>query len=326
MTTPRTATSRKGMIALGLALLLALAAFVLLQPGCRTGALAVKLDQKIKAKEKPSPDDIKEHTATGFPLEGRHAELVCDSCHGDKEPKPVCSSCHTPPHGPKFNRKCETCHTAGHPFTEVKFKHPAKGLFSFHQDIGCTQCHADRQFQRASQNCTSCHADYHKGSVGRDCYVCHRQPAWTVNSFNHNTIGFPLMGAHRALECGDCHRDLQSFRITPRPGSCAVCHESAYRSAPFPHARYGAGKDCQECHMQDTWKYAHSPFWFNIQTGAMAGVDCASCHKTAGQYSDYTCHDCHKGHSGDRNGRCMDCHPGGPPIIKGQAEPATRVS
>ncbi len=78
--------------------------------------------------------------------------------------------------------------------------------------------------------------------------------------------------------------------------------------------------------MQDTWKYAHSPFWFNIQTGAMAGVDCASCHKTASQYSDYTCHDCHKGHSGDRNGRCMDCHPGGPPIIKGQAEPAARVS
>jgi hypothetical protein len=316
---------RKGVVVLGLAIVLILAGLVLVQPGCRTSALAVKLDQKIKGKDKPSADEIKEHTATGFPLEGRHADLVCDNCHGDKEPKPVCSSCHKPPHGPKFNRKCETCHTPGHPFTEVKFKHPAKGLFLLHQEIGCTQCHADRQFQRASQNCTSCHADYHKGSVGRDCAVCHRQPAWTVNSFNHNTVGFPLTGTHRALECGDCHRDLQSFRITPRPNSCAVCHESAYRSAAFPHAQYGAGKDCQECHMQDTWKYAHSPFWFNIQTGSMAGLDCTSCHKSAGQYNDYSCHDCHKGHSGDRNGRCLDCHPGGPPI-KGQALPAARVS
>ena len=77
--------------------------------------------------------------------------------------------------------------------------------------------------------------------------------------------------------------------------------------------------------MQDTWKYAHSPFWFNIQTGAMAGLDCVSCHKTSGQYADYTCHDCHKGHSGDRNGRCMDCHPGGPPI-KDRPAAAPRVS
>ena len=98
--------SRSGVIVLGLALVLILSAIVLLQPGCRTGALAVKLDQKVKGKDKPTADEIKEHSATGFLLESRHAELVCDDCHGDKEPKPACSSCHTPPHGPKFNRKC----------------------------------------------------------------------------------------------------------------------------------------------------------------------------------------------------------------------------
>jgi len=240
VTTSLTRSPKRGYAVFGLVLILALAGSFFVLSSCRTGDLAVKLDQKIKTKEKPAPDDVKEHAATGFPLEGRHA-------------------------------------------------------------------------------------DYHKGSAARDCYVCHRQPAWTVNSFNHNTIGFPLMGAHRAFECGDCHRDVQSFRITPRPNSCAVCHESAYRSASFPHANYGAGKNCQECHLQDTWNYAHSPFWFNIQTGSMAGLECASCHKTAGKYADYTCHDCHKGHAGDRNGRCMDCHPGGPPI-KGEAKPAARVS
>ena len=45
----------------------------------------------------------------------------------------------------------------------------------------------------------------------------------------------------------------------------------------------------------------------------MAGLACASCHKTSGNYRDYTCHDCHKGHAGDRNGRCVDCHPNGFP-------------
>ena len=134
-----------------------------------------------------------------------------------------------------------------------------------------------------------------------------------VTQFNHNQTGFPLMGTHRALECGDCHRDLQTFKIVPRPTECASCHEADYRSARFPHAAYGAGRNCQECHLQDTWVYAHSPYWFNIQTGRHAGIACTTCHKNAQDYREYSCHECHAGHSGDRNGRCLDCHPGGFP-------------
>jgi hypothetical protein len=296
----------KRVAAVGLAL------SVVLLGSCRTGEVKPALTGRTAAGP-PQAAEIEDHKATGFPLRGRHAELDCDACHAKKDLKPNCNSCHTPPHDPKFRKTCEDCHTAGLPFSNVKFKHAEKGLFAFHKDVGCVQCHENRQFLKARLNCTGCHSDFHKGSLGRDCSACHQKPAWTVTRFQHNQTGFPLMGAHRSLECGDCHRDRQTFRIVPRPTVCASCHESDYQSAPFPHATYGAGRGCTECHLQDSWDYAHSPAWFNIKTGNMAGVSCASCHKNFQNYLDYTCHDCHKGHSGDNNGRCYDCHKSGFP-------------
>jgi hypothetical protein len=312
-------------LATGLALGAAALGLAWFLSACRTTAPAAGPRAVPAASAKPVSEEVKSHVDTGFPLEGRHAELACEACHGGKEdPKPSCKSCHKAPHEPGLKRECETCHTAGHPFREVKFKHPNKGLFAAHKGADCLACHPGRQFLSAKKACASCHTDFHKGSQGRDCAVCHKGGEWGNIRFSHNGTGFPLMGAHRALECGDCHRDLQSFRITPRPSSCAACHDADYRSSPFPHAAYGAGRDCQECHLQDSWSYAHSPFWFNIQTGSMAGIDCASCHQTPGNYREYTCHDCHKGHTGDRNGRCLDCHPGGFP--GGVAAPADRRS
>ena len=256
---------------------------------------------------------VAQHASTGFPLEERHAEIPCDACHGATQPRPDCGSCHRSPHGKSLKRACEDCHTAGFPFSNVKFKHPPKDLFAFHQDLPCTKCHDGKTFQKASRNCTGCHADSHKGSLGRDCYECHRGPAWDVTRFNHNTTGFPLTGAHQGLECGDCHRDLQSFKIVPRPTGCASCHERDYRSSRFDHLAYAAGTNCQECHMLDSWTYAHSPAWFNIRTGRHAGISCDVCHGNSQNYREYTCHACHARHANDNRGRCLDCHPGGFP-------------
>lgn len=259
------------------------------------------------------PPAIAMHAETGFPLRGAHAALPCESCHGEKQPDPACQSCHASPHDAKLERPCESCHTAGMPFSDVSFKHPDEGVFAAHRDVPCLSCHRGAKFLEAPPACASCHADFHKGSLGNDCQRCHRSDTWSDVRFDHNETGFPLVGAHRAIECGDCHRDLQSFRIVPRPTECLSCHEQDYRSSRFPHAAYAAGTNCQECHMQDTWSYAHSPAWFNIQTGHHAGASCAACHPDAGDYREYTCHSCHAGHSGDNGGRCLDCHPGGFP-------------
>jgi hypothetical protein len=279
------------------------------------GPRRVKIDSRHSAQAPDSAGSAfaAQHAAMGFPLLGRHAELPCGACHGERQPKPSCESCHTSPHGSGFKQTCEDCHTAGLPFSSVKFRHADKGLFGFHENVACVKCHQGNSFRKADRNCTACHADFHKGALGRDCYECHRSAPWAVTAFNHNTTGFPLMGAHRALECGDCHRDLQSFRIVPRPTGCASCHENDYRSSRFEHAAYGAGTDCQECHALDTWTYAHSPAWFNILTGPHAGIACGTCHGNVQNYREYTCHACHARHSDDNGGRCLDCHPGGFP-------------
>ena len=282
---------------------------------CRSGKVSARGTESGGGKTQLKPEEIENHAGTGFPLTGRHRELTCEACHGDwaKKPSASCQSCHRSPHESRLKRKCEDCHKAGDPFRTVSFHHPDKGLFSIHPGVGCDGCHPGGKFLEANRNCTSCHADFHKGALGQDCYRCHRQPSWQETRFHHNETGFPLMGAHQGLECGDCHRDLQTMRIVPRPVGCVSCHAAQYRNSRFPHGAYGAGTDCQECHVQDKWAYAHSPFWFNIQTGTHAGVSCGSCHKTSGRYREYSCHECHKGHSGDHDGRCLDCHAGGFP-------------
>ncbi len=45
-------------------------------------------------------------------LTGRHSELHCRACHeGNKELKPVCSTCHEPPVPVHFKSGCEKCHS-----------------------------------------------------------------------------------------------------------------------------------------------------------------------------------------------------------------------
>lgn len=283
-----------------------------LSGSCRTQAPVLNAPRAQKWTPM-TPQEADEHPPKDFPLRGKHRELSCEACHGDKEPTPSCRSCHTPPHGATLKKVCEDCHTAGLPFSNVKFKHSARGVWAPHTETACVQCHTEKIFKGTPRDCTACHSDFHKGAAGRDCAACHRDPAWRVSRFNHTQTGFPLTGTHRAIECGDCHRDLQSFRIVPRPSSCASCHDGDYRSSPFPHASYGASRDCQTCHLQDTWAYAHSPAWFNIKTGNMAGVACATCHTTSGNYAAYSCHACHKGHDSDHSGQCLDCHAGGFP-------------
>lgn len=254
-----------------------------------------------------------DHARTKFPLKDKHSEIECKACHKNWQAKLdiKCRSCHKNPHDAQLELKCEDCHQPENLWTVLEYRHKEKYLFKFHNIQPCIKCHLQKKFLDLSANCINCHSDYHKGALGQDCYHCHRLASWKVNRFNHDESGFPLMGAHLALDCGDCHRDLITFRIVPRPNNCISCHEKDYRTAPFQHSVSGAGISCQECHLQDKWKFAHSPFWFNIQTGRHAGIFCKVCHKVPNNYLNYTCHECHSGHAGDNGGRCLDCHPSG---------------
>ena len=155
-----------------------------------------------------SPDA---HRRTSFPLEGRHALLPCESCHGDlrdrafSRPLSGCVGCHTsdasrasavfPSHA-GFPSDCRPCHGV-YRFSPAVF--PAhETCFAIrsgpHAGIRCRDCHdagvppipPNQQLTCASDtaDCMRCHScggvsGAHAGVAGfacanRKCYECHQ--------------------------------------------------------------------------------------------------------------------------------------------------------
>jgi len=82
-------------------------------------------------KKTPSLATKFDHSKTKYPLEGKHAQVNCETCHhGSDFKKPVafkfCSDCHKPdPHNGQFSKRadkgaCESCHTVNG-FKPAKF-------------------------------------------------------------------------------------------------------------------------------------------------------------------------------------------------------------
>jgi hypothetical protein len=114
--------------------------------------------------------DRYDHIATGFVLDGRHAEIACDTCHLDAvfqgTPR-TCAACHnniravgkTFRHIPTTDQ-CETCHTTKDWLT-ARFDHT--GVVA-----NCVSCHNNflapgktPDHPRTSNNCARCHRSTH---------------------------------------------------------------------------------------------------------------------------------------------------------------------
>ena len=129
--------------------------------------------------------------ATYFPLDGRHAEADCESCHLDDGGKkrfagtPVeCSECHAEPeiHAGSFGLKCQYCHTA-EGWTPAQLR-----IHGFPLDHGgqgqadCQTCHLQAY---PEYTCYGCHEHqeaqiveiHDKAGISREdlpkCYLCH---------------------------------------------------------------------------------------------------------------------------------------------------------
>ena len=70
-----------------------------------------------------------------------------------------------------------------------------------------------------SLECTECHRDPHEGRFAagterggeRGCITCHDSASFTTTRIDadaHAAYGFPLKGAHAAVPCFDCHREM----------------------------------------------------------------------------------------------------------------------
>lgn len=228
-----------------------------------------------------------DHATTGWPLEGKHARVVCTTCHAaaaGQDPQVAragfagasraCESCHAKDshHGDRFKAfdsppGCATCHTVGSSkFTPSAFDHGARTRFVL----------------------TGMHAD-------ASCRSCHRGA--TASNFEDLST---LVTATRAVDCRGCHahanihdgkwRNDQCLSCHPNPGpprSPSIASMFHGPRATFPLVKEHRAVPCADCH---TTRNARNRTTFTAISAA-----CGSCHEdwlhhgTLGSACD-TCH------------------------------------
>ena len=200
------------------------------------------------------------------------------------------------PHGP-LAIPCENCHTAAGwrpiravpEFDHNKTAYPLRGM---HEKVQCTQCHAKPVFTDVGKLCQDCHADIHQRKMGTDCAQCHSVQGWNiaVQKVKDHQNRFPLLGAHAAVQCEDCHKSAAVGQFQGLSTACVSCHLKDYQKTTNPnHVSSQFATTCESCHSSfDSWlgatfNHGAPPINFPLTLGH-ANVPCASCHVN-GNYS-----------------------------------------
>jgi len=280
-----------------------------------------------------------------FPLDGRHADVTCASCHqglvfdritGDRDD---CAGCHVDVHQGTIARPCSACHTT-ESFAELDFGlvHPADfPLEGAHLQTSCESCHTDDlggAFAPLDRECASCHLDDYLSAplidhealgFSTDCTECHSALDFRDVLFDHFTLsgGFELIGAHSAIECTSCHSlPGGGLPVVPAgPDDCIACHLADYQDE---HGGSDFPTDCLACHRDTSWDGATFDHTFQIFNGPHAGEwsGCEVCHFVPGDFAVFSCFDCHgeadmwdkhkeeNGYAYD-SPTCLFCHPTG---------------
>ena len=216
------------------------------------------------------------------------------------------------PHG-ALAIPCENCHTATAwrpikavpEFDHNKTRYPLRGQ---HEGVQCIQCHVKPVFTDVSMNCKDCHTDVHQNKMGTNCADCHTVQGWkiAVQQVKDHQNRFPLLGAHAAVQCDDCHKSAAVGQFQGLSTACISCHQKDLQltqtlgggvpnhiAAQFPQT-------CETCHNFDSWLGAtvnHSapPINFPLTAGH-ANVPCESCHVGGNYNLQIAATDC--GHAG----------------------------
>ena len=254
-----------------------------------------------------------DHDTTGFSLVGAHDQASCNACHssGFSGTPSTCVACHqsdydattNPNHAQAgFSTDCQTCHTSTE-WESGTFDHDTTGfsLVGAHAQTSCNLCHSSG-FSGTPTDCASCHqSDYDattnpnhsQAGFPTDCQTCHTTTDWESASFDHDTTGFSLVGAHAQANCSSCH----SSGFSGTPTDCASCHQSDYDATTNPnHAQAGFSTSCQTCHNTTDWESAtfdHDTTGYSL-VGAHAQADCSACHSSGYSGTSTTCVSCHQ--------------------------------
>jgi hypothetical protein len=258
------------------------------------------------------------HETTDFGLQGKHANVLCTSCHlPDKkysEAEEQCFSCHKSDdrHEGAFGEVCQDCHSPD-AWSEIQFDHQQTEflLRGKHQEIQCNACHPDEKYTDTPSTCSSCHTinDVHDSANGNQCEQCHSESSWGKLSFDHNVdTDFSLLGGHSELACNSCH---QGSKFENKLGTeCKDCHEDDDEHNGLN------GDQCESCHSVDRWdkiSFDHNSDTDFLLKGKHTDLSCENCHRAGVEnvVQGSTCIDCHRVddvHKGQQGEQCSNCH------------------
>jgi hypothetical protein len=228
-----------------------------------------------------------DHTQTGFPLTGAHAQAACSSCHVNNNynlagiAPTSCgnSGCHlttwqqttNPAHAQAATffpvAQCSTCHTSTVSWTGASFNHSITGfpLTNGHATVACASCHVSNNYNltTALNNCgnSGCHLTtwqqtnnpVHSTAGAQfglaNCAVCHTTVSWTTATFDHSATGFPLTNSHATVACASCHVN-NNYNLTTALNNCgnSGCHLTTWQQTTNPvHSTAGAQFGLANC-------------------------------------------------------------------------------
>lgn len=280
-------------------------------------------------------DMMQRHQQTRFPLLGRHAQAECQACHTQYANQQyagtptICLGCHNvdfqnaqnPNHlFAGFSTDCVQCHQVTDASWGGSFNHQLTvfPLTGAHQAVPCSQCHLNNNFKSISQDCYTCHQTNYQavqspnhaaGGFSHLCQTCHTTTVWKPSTFSHDNTAFPLVGAHRAVLCEQCHINNQYVGLH---SNCVDCHLRDFNTAANPNHVAGTfTTNCTFCHGMNSWQPAtfnHSTTKFPL-TGTHTTLQCQLCH-TNGNYQ-ITYNGCYACHIAEYNGTTNPNHGAG---------------
>ncbi|MEZ4910823.1 MAG: hypothetical protein R2774_08165 [Saprospiraceae bacterium] len=294
--------------------------------------------------EKEWNTDIVDHSF--FPLIKGHDIKDCAACHINDNfanTSAQCITCHSddfasaqnPNHlSSGFSNACTGCHTIDPGWMPVIFTQHDNTYFPIysgkHQGkwTECKECHIqEANFKIFS--CITCHTNpetdnNHNGISGYSytdnaCIGCHPNGDADM-AFDHNATQFPLTGAHKFVDCNQCHN--VAFEGTST--LCIDCHTNDFNNSTNPnHKALAFSTDCIQCHTTEPgWAPAtfadHNAYYPLNGAHAFIANDCVACHNNNYNQTPNTCVGCHKNdfdntdnpnHAANQfSTDCTDCH------------------
>lgn len=264
----------------------------------------------------PSTYTVEMHRAAAYPLQGKHAEVRCASCHR-RSPAGVapetlgssgvlmrmaharCRDCHGDDHGGQLARRpgagaCESCHKVEgwkpSTFTVADHARLRLALVGRHAAIACAACHGPQRRGLAPLpgNDTIGRAGVALTLREIDCVACHVDP--------HQGRFSPRGARAKATGCLACH-SLQAFR----PSTVDV---TLHRSFGSPLEGAHRAVPCDDCHRESKGQ----------PIGSSLPLPARELPRLTFEVADKRCQACHADPHGGQfarrkaQGACSGCH------------------